>query len=127
MFPYSEYLPDLFGNAVLATTELTKRNPDLVKRFREAMLKALEYTIEHPDEAAALLHQKQPETAADAASRGDQTDDAVRDGGGHGCGDRRDRAGRACARAIASLRSARAHRPAMTPEDVVDFDVMPGG
>jgi NitT/TauT family transport system substrate-binding protein len=125
VFPYSEYLPDLFGNAVLTTTELTQKNPDLVKRFREAMRKALVYTVEHPEEAAALLHQKQPETAADAASQEIKlmTPSVTAEGTGASIGliSKTRMLG-----AIESLRSAGLIEPAMTPEDVVDFDAMPG-
>jgi len=56
VFPYSDYLPDLYGNATVTTSSLAKNGPDLVKRFREAMLEALKYTIRHPQEAGSLLH-----------------------------------------------------------------------
>lgn len=67
IMPYSDYLSDLFGNGIFASNETLKNKPDLVKRFRSAMLKALQYTIEHPDEAAAILHKAQPAAAVPAA------------------------------------------------------------
>jgi NitT/TauT family transport system substrate-binding protein len=120
---YSDYLPDLFGNALITTTDLTKRNPGLVKRFRDAMLKALEYTIGHPDEAGALLHAKQPVTPADAASAEIKlmTPSVTAKDAGSKVG-AIDRAH--MARAIASLQKAGLIQPGVTPEDVVDFDVM---
>jgi NitT/TauT family transport system substrate-binding protein len=66
IMPYSDYLSDLFGNALVTTAAVAKDNPDLVKRFREAALKALQWTIENPEEAAAILKKAQP--AADVAA-----------------------------------------------------------
>lgn len=57
---FSDYLGDLFGNALIATTELIKNNPGLVKRFRDALLDGLQYSIDHPDEAGAILKKYQP-------------------------------------------------------------------
>ncbi|MEV6636223.1 ABC transporter substrate-binding protein [Actinoplanes sp. NPDC051470] len=67
VLPYSEFLPELFGNAIITSTKLIADDPDLVRRFRDAALKGLQYTLEHPDEAAALLHQKNPASAAESA------------------------------------------------------------
>jgi NitT/TauT family transport system substrate-binding protein len=123
VLPYSEYLPDLFGNAVIAPTDLIKSKPDLVERFRGAMLKALEYTIAHPDEAGALLHAKQPATAADAAIAEIKlmtpSVTATDSGSTVGAVDRT-----RMARTIAGLQKLGLLRPGVTPEDVVDFDVM---
>jgi NitT/TauT family transport system substrate-binding protein len=123
VLPYSEYLPDLFGNAVIAPADLIKSKPDLVERFRGAMLKALEYTIAHPDEAGALLHAKQPATAADAATGEIKlmtpSVTATDSGSAIGVIDRA-----RMARAIAGLQKLGLIRPGVTPEDVVDFDVM---
>jgi NitT/TauT family transport system substrate-binding protein len=66
--PYRDYLPDLYGNAVITTAALARDKPELVTRFRDAVLRALRYTIEHPDEAGALLHRAQPATDAGAAT-----------------------------------------------------------
>lgn len=67
VLPYSEFLPDLLGNAIITDTKTIAEDPDLVRRFRDAALKSLQYTLDHPDEAAALLHQKNPASAAEAA------------------------------------------------------------
>jgi len=123
VFPFSKYLPDLFGNAVFTTAAIATSKPDLVKRFREAMRKALVYTIQHPDEAATLLHQRHPETVAAVASQEitlmtpavlAQGQDKI------GSISRTRMAG-----AISSLREAGVLGSALKPEDVVDFDVMP--
>jgi NitT/TauT family transport system substrate-binding protein len=123
VLPYSDYLPDLFGNAVIARSDLIKRDPDLVARFRGALLKALQYTIAHPDEAAALLHAKQPATAADAAVGEIKLMTpfvtATDKGSTVGAIDRA-----RLARAIVGLQKLGLIQPGVTPEDVVDFDVM---
>jgi NitT/TauT family transport system substrate-binding protein len=123
VFPYSQYLPDLFGNAIVTTTDLTTGKPDLVKRFREAMRLALVYTVQHPDEAAALLHRKQPATvAAVAAAEITLMSPSVLAEGPDAVGTiSRDR----MRRAIASLAAAGLIESGLTPEDVVDFATVP--
>jgi len=66
VLPYSDYLSDLFGNGLVTTAALAKDNPDLVKRFRTAALKGLQWTIENPEQAAEILKAAQP--AADVAA-----------------------------------------------------------
>jgi len=70
IMPYSDYLSDLFGNALVTSASLAQSNPDLVKRFRDAMLKALQWTIENPDDAAQILKKANP-TADVAAATGE--------------------------------------------------------
>lgn len=60
VLPYSDYLSDLFGNAIITTPALIDKDPDLVKRFTGAALKGLQYTIEHPEEAATILNKAKP-------------------------------------------------------------------
>ncbi len=123
VFPYSEYLPDLFGNAVLTTAEIADEKPELAKRVREALHKALVYTVAHPDEAATLLHEKQPETAvAVAAAEIKLMTPAVTARGQDQIGN----IGRSrMSAAVDSLREAGLLGPSLKPEDVVDFDLMP--
>jgi NitT/TauT family transport system substrate-binding protein len=87
------------------------------------MLKALQYTIDHPEEAGALLHAKQPATAADAATAEIKlmtpSVTATDSGSKVGSIDTEH-----MARAIASLQKAGLIEPGVTPQDVVDFDVM---
>jgi NitT/TauT family transport system substrate-binding protein len=58
--PYGDLLPDLYGNALVASKDLPAKNPDLVKRFREALLKGLQYSIDHPEETGQILRKFQP-------------------------------------------------------------------
>ncbi|NMO51822.1 ABC transporter substrate-binding protein [Actinoplanes sp. TBRC 11911] len=67
VMPYSDYLKDLFGNAIITTPSLISTNRDLVSRFVGAAMKGLQYTVDHPDEAAAILHQAEPTAAVPAA------------------------------------------------------------
>lgn len=70
VLPYSQYLTDLFGNAVIVKADLIGSNRDLVDRFVGAAMKGLQYTIDHPQEAADILHKAEP-TATTAAAIGE--------------------------------------------------------
>jgi NitT/TauT family transport system substrate-binding protein len=67
VMPYSDYLKDLFGNAIITTPSLISTNRDLVSRFVGAAMKGLQYTVDHPDEAAAILNKAEPTSAVPAA------------------------------------------------------------
>ncbi|MEV0483831.1 ABC transporter substrate-binding protein [Streptomyces sp. NPDC050508] len=122
VFPYSTYLPDLYGNATVTTASLAAKKPDLVKRFRAALLKGLKYTIQHPDEAGKLLHAKHPETDATAATaeiklmtpsvtaEGESSIGLITEA--------------RMQRALTSLQNAGVIQLGMTPQDLVDFAAM---
>ena len=67
VLPYSDYLKDLFGNAIITTPAFIASDRDLVGRFVGAVMKGLRYTIDHPDEAAAILNKAEPTSAVAAA------------------------------------------------------------
>jgi NitT/TauT family transport system substrate-binding protein len=67
VLPYSRYLPELFGNGLIAPLSITRDNPDLARRFRDAALHGLQYTIEHPQEAAEIMKKAQPAADITAA------------------------------------------------------------
>ena len=67
VLPYSDYLKDLFGNAIITTPATISAKHDLVDRFVGAAMKGLRYTVDHPDEAAQILHQAEPTSAVPAA------------------------------------------------------------
>jgi len=52
---YSEFMSDLYGNSLVTSTELAQNDPDLVERFRDALFRGLEYSIDNPQEAAEIL------------------------------------------------------------------------
>ncbi|MET7574807.1 ABC transporter substrate-binding protein [Streptomyces sp. NPDC005492] len=122
VFPYSTYLPDLYGNATVTSASLAAKSPDLVKRFRTALLKGLKYTIQHPDEAGKLLHSKHPETDAAAATAEIKLmTPSVTAEGTESIGLITEAR---MQRAITSLQSAGVIQPGMTPQNVVDFAAM---
>lgn len=67
-FPYTEHLPDLYGNVVIARQDMMEEQPDLVRRFVNALLRGLEYSIENPQESGEILArhvaEQPPEPAA---------------------------------------------------------------
>lgn len=68
VLPYGDLLPDLYGNMLVTTKDLADRDPELVRRFSDALLKGLRYSIEHPDEAGQILRKYQPTQNSDVAS-----------------------------------------------------------
>jgi NitT/TauT family transport system substrate-binding protein len=68
VLPFSTYLTDLYGNGLFTSAKIAQQSPDLVKRFRIAALKALQYSIDHPDEAGQILKKFNPTADAVAAT-----------------------------------------------------------
>ncbi|MDW5327753.1 ABC transporter substrate-binding protein [Plantactinospora sp. KLBMP9567] len=67
--PFTDYIGDLHGSAIGVTTETAQKKPDLVRRFNRALLRGLEYAINHPEEAGQIYAseketQGQPPAAA---------------------------------------------------------------
>ncbi|MFA5568881.1 MAG: ABC transporter substrate-binding protein, partial [Trueperaceae bacterium] len=55
IFPYSDYLPNLYGNLILASTDMIEKQPEVVKAFVGALMRGLAYSIDHPEETGAIL------------------------------------------------------------------------
>ncbi|MEU9286124.1 ABC transporter substrate-binding protein [Streptomyces sp. NPDC048275] len=53
--PFAETDPKLTVATYFTSTRLTKENPDLVKKFTEAMNESLQYASGHPEEARQIL------------------------------------------------------------------------
>ncbi|SNX65036.1 NitT/TauT family transport system substrate-binding protein [Streptomyces sp. TLI_55] len=53
--PFAETDPKLTVATYFTSTQITQRNPELVKKFTEAMAESLEYASRHPDEARQIL------------------------------------------------------------------------
>ena len=119
VMPYSKYLSDLFGNAIITTPEIISTKRDLVTRFVGAAMKGLQYTLDHPEEAADILNQAVP-TSAKAAAIGEITamKPYVAPAGGAPIGyfDQS-----RVERGIAMLQGAGLMPPGLTPDKVVDF------
>jgi NitT/TauT family transport system substrate-binding protein len=56
VFPYGDFLSDLYGNVIITHQNISQKNPDLAKRFVGALMKGLKYAMDHPDEAGKILH-----------------------------------------------------------------------
>ncbi|WP_067500266.1 ABC transporter substrate-binding protein [Actinoplanes sp. TFC3] len=123
VLPYSTYLSDLYGNAIIAKPTLISSNPDLVKRFVSASMKGLQYTVEHPDEAAAIMNKAQPSAAVPAAVgeiNAMKPYTTAPAGGALGSMDEQ-----RVAKSIAVLSGAGLMPSGLKPEDVVDFSFTP--
>lgn len=51
---YKDYGVDGYINTIFTTEELAKSNPDLLTRLMRATMKGYQYSVEHPEEAAAF-------------------------------------------------------------------------
>jgi NitT/TauT family transport system substrate-binding protein len=60
IFMYSDYLPNLYGNAVIVTREYASKNPDTVKAVLRAFTKSWKDTIAKPEEAVAAILKRDP-------------------------------------------------------------------
>jgi NitT/TauT family transport system substrate-binding protein len=67
VWPYGDVLADLYGNVTATSDKTLAQRPDLVKRFNEALLKGLQYAVEHPDEAGQLINKTWTQTPAAVA------------------------------------------------------------
>ncbi len=67
-FPYADYLPDLYGNLIMARTEMIEEQPEVVERFVAALMRGLEYSINNPEETGAILEGVMPEQNGDVAA-----------------------------------------------------------
>ncbi|MEM4567990.1 MAG: ABC transporter substrate-binding protein [Sulfolobales archaeon] len=59
VFRYDSYLP-LVGNGIVVNEDFLKKNPEAVRKFLRAFIKGLKYSIQNPDEAIAILTQRDP-------------------------------------------------------------------
>ncbi|WP_213450844.1 ABC transporter substrate-binding protein [Rhizomonospora bruguierae] len=120
VMPYSDYVTDLYGNVVVASTALLESDPDLVRRFTRALVKGLLYAVDHPQESGQILHRAVPAVDAATAAEeialmrpyvlGDHTPGAF------------DPA--RVARSVALIQSLRLIPAAIRPEEFVNFDTM---
>lgn len=121
LLPYSDVIADLYGNALIAPTSLIDEDPDLVRRFSQALLDGLVYAIDHPDETGAILHKHVP--GADPVLAAQETllmQPYILSGARPGVLDPN-----RIARAIAVLTGAGVIPAGLTPEQVVAFELAP--
>jgi NitT/TauT family transport system substrate-binding protein len=124
VLPFSDHLGDLYGNSLVTQSKLAKDKPDLVKRFTTALLKGLEYSIDNPKEAAQILVKNQPTQKVEpAAAELELMAAYVRSSGSGAAVGALD--SQRVARCIALLQGAGAIPDGLTPEQVVNFDLVP--
>jgi NitT/TauT family transport system substrate-binding protein len=89
-FAYADYGLDLYSHGLLVRDDLIAKQPDRVKRFVEATMKAWAWSIEHPQEALAIFVKYNPAVDPDQAREHFRiaikhllTDTAKRDGIGY--------------------------------------------
>ena len=58
---------DYYGNGIVATDEMIKTRPDLLKRILWGVNQGLAYAFDHPDEAAEILNKNHPQVPLDVA------------------------------------------------------------
>ncbi|GAB7045028.1 ABC transporter substrate-binding protein [Catenuloplanes indicus] len=56
MFPYSDFIADLYGMTIMTHRDVIDRNPDLVRRFNQAIMRGVKYGVSNPEEIGTVLH-----------------------------------------------------------------------
>ncbi|HTF06870.1 MAG TPA: ABC transporter substrate-binding protein [Asanoa sp.] len=120
VLPYSDYITDLYGNGVGVSTKTLTERRDLVSKFNGALLRGLQYSIDHPDEAGQIFKEfnKQGNEKA-AAAEMDLMKPYVLGGTKVGAMDPQ-----RVARSIAVLQGAGLMPDGVTPDGVVDFGLI---
>jgi len=65
---YADVGLDLYGNGIIASDDLIKSNPDLVRRFVAATMEGLKDAIANPEAAGAIMNKHHREVDADVAA-----------------------------------------------------------
>ncbi|WP_213457308.1 ABC transporter substrate-binding protein [Rhizomonospora bruguierae] len=66
ILPYNTYMTDLYGNVLVTTKALLRKDPDLVQRFTRALLRGLTYAVQNDNTAAecgTATHKAVPATS----------------------------------------------------------------
>jgi NitT/TauT family transport system substrate-binding protein len=122
VLPFSNYITDVYGNMLVTSTKLAQQKPDLAKKFTAALMKGLQYAIDNPAEAGQILH-KYITTQDAAVAAGELTlmkQYVSVSGAGAGSLEQ----GRV-ARSIALMQGANAIPSGLTPNQLVNFDLVP--
>ena len=124
VLPYSDYLQDLYGNVLVTSSAYAEKDPEKVKKFSAALLRGLEDSINNPAEAGEFLKKNEPTAnpqgaAAELTLMGPFVKSEA-SGVPVGALD-----SQRVARSIALLQSSGQIQPGLTPEKVIDFDLVP--
>lgn len=124
VLPYSNVMQDLYGNALITSTKLAKEKPEMVKRFTAALLKGLEYALTNPQEAADILKKNVPAAVPAAAAAELQLMAGYVRSSNSGTALGTLDSGRV-AKSIALLQGAGALTQNITPDQIIDFNLVP--
>ena len=124
VLPYSNVMQDLYGNALITSTKIAKEKPEMVKKFTAALLKGLEYALEHPDEAGEILKKNVPAANPGASAAELRLMAAYVRSSNSGTAIGTLDSGRV-AKSIALLQGAGALKQNLTPDQIINFDLAP--
>ncbi|MFU8873708.1 ABC transporter substrate-binding protein [Micromonospora sp. SL4-19] len=124
VLPYSNVMQDLYGNALITSSKIAKEKPEMVKRFVAALLKGLEYALEHPQEAAEMLKKNVDATVPAAAAAELELMAAYVRSSNSGTAIGTLDSGRV-AKSIALLQGAGALKQDLTPDQIIDMNLAP--
>ncbi|MEN3610396.1 ABC transporter substrate-binding protein [Plantactinospora sp. ZYX-F-223] len=123
VMPLTDYLRDLLGTGLTTTAKYAQENPDIVKRFKDAAMKGLKYTVENPGEAAKIMKANNPNVNEQgAAAEIKLMTPYVTSAPGNTIGALDEQR---AARAIAILQGAELIPAGLTPDKVIDFSIAP--
>lgn len=126
VLPFSDYIGDLYGNALWTSKKEIQQHPDVVRRFRDALLKGLQDALADPDGAGRILAKNVPTANAEAAAG-----ELKLMKGYVGVGTKTTPLGgiseTRVAKMVAVLQSVGAISHPIDPKTLVDFDFVPGG
>jgi NitT/TauT family transport system substrate-binding protein len=124
VLPYSDYLQDLYGNVLVTQSSYAQANPEKVKKFTAALLKGLQDAINNPTEAGTILKKydpaQNPQAAAAEVTLMGPFVKSEASGVPVGALD-----SQRVARSIAILQGSGQIQPGLTPDKVIDFDLVP--
>ena len=69
MFPYSDFLSDLYGITIMTHKNVIEEKPDLVRRFNQAIMRGVKYAVSNPEEIGKVLREVDNTADADQAAQ----------------------------------------------------------
>ncbi|MFG1798871.1 ABC transporter substrate-binding protein [Micromonospora carbonacea] len=124
LLPYSNVMQDLYGNVLITSSKIAKEKPEMVKRFTAALIKGLEYSLANPQEAAELLKKNVDATNPAAAAAELQLMAGYVRSNNSGTKIGTLDSGRV-AKSIAILQGAGSLKQNLTPDQIIDFSLVP--
>lgn len=72
VWPYAEWVPEMYGSGMGVSRQLAESQPDLVRRFNRAALRSLEHAVANPEEAGTIMAARREELAAEEVTAGNE-------------------------------------------------------